>query len=264
FPTLPMGKIPEGTLGFGIRVSAADKKPSEEIYYKLSGKRITSDDFASKSLIGKAVVRDDGFAYFYENITADLKTEGDEGFFVDFYSAPPSQSLFPEQENRYEISKYFDISDVSIGNLDVYRLRNYQTGEFLLTANLFEVDSLTGLLSTGPSASSFIWLNEGVAFQNKQDATQAVHRFLNQRTFKHFYSANDAEVASLRGNATSGYAYEGIAFSVYPASALPAKEGMSVLRFYDPTADSHVYSSSIEEQAILSRTYINEGVAWYA
>lgn len=140
----------------------------------------------------------------------------------------------------------------------VYRLYQQSTGRHLFSANLTEVDILTGVNSSD-------YLNEGIAYQVQEGADQDLYRFFQPSTGLHFYSANSDERDNLINSNQSGYLYEGVAYKVFSASSAP-EASTAVSRFYDPIAATHFYTANLEEQRILEVTqpsWIMEGTAWY-
>ena len=140
---------------------------------------------------------------------------------------------------------------------EVQRLYNSKTGNHMYSANQTEVDYLTG--------NENGWIAEGVSYKSDSSATQAVHRFFVDG--KHFYTANDQEKNLLINSPDfSNYIYEGESHKVYGLKDERPEDAIAVKRYFNTLNGSHVYSSSIVEQGILSANpeYLNEGTAWYA
>ena len=64
----------------------------------------------------------------------------------------------------------------------------------------------------------------------------------------------------------SNYIYEGESHKVYGLLDEKPEETLAVKRYFNTLDGSHIYSSSITEQNILSEStaYVDEGIAWYA
>lgn len=90
-----------------------------------------------------------------------------------------------------------------------------------------------------------------------------VFRFYNVKTGTHFYTASDAERASIIAKYPSIYAFEGVAY--YLNTGEP---GMNVplYRFYNKATGAHFYTASADEkasvQAKYAATFTYEGVAY--
>jgi len=226
--TLDGDNVNEGRV-FTIRVESPGKPPGSTIYYSIrhyladgSG-RVTKEDFVARtpdqpggldlkymrmnsrptsssfSLIGSEIVNDGGFATLTLGIAVDGFTEGAESVEISFY------------ENGYDgpVDKHFvfNIVDTSMGSTRVHRLLNELTGEHLFSSNLSEVDYLTGLrYNHAQGYGTWLWQDEGVAFNSAEGANQPVHRFFNGKTGKHFYTANDGE-ANLAISSNSSLVY---------------------------------------------------------
>jgi len=122
-------------------------------------------------------------------------------------------------------------------------------------------DSFTYTASDGGASSAAAKVSISVvdpAAANKRK----VHRFLNKKTGVHFYTASDAEMASVSYSLASTYQYEGVAYTLdvsSPANSAP------LYRFYDMKRGVHFYTASESEKATLIRTmsdvYAYDGVA---
>ena len=227
-------------------------------------------------------------------LSSDQLTEGGENLYIQFFREMPTADYkggeihvgqFPGGAS-FRWSAYLGaIEDTSTGSTNIHRLRNILTGQYLFTGNQ---DEITGLIKPThfgfPRSLAYYegevpvteryesyhladpqwwWLDEGIFSTSRGDADQIVSRFFNGRTGRHLYSANNYETELLISNSEeSGYIYEGAAFKVYSAESNP--DGLQpVYRFYDPTSDTHLYSSNSYEQSLLSQTHVNEGIAWY-
>ena len=140
---------------------------------------------------------------------------------------------------------------------EVQRLYNTNTGNHIYSANQTEVDYLTG--------NEIGWVAEGVSYKSDENASQAVYRFFVDG--KHFYTANDQERDLLINSSEfSNYIYEGESHKVYGLLDEKPEETLAVKRYFNTLDGSHIYSSSITEQNILSEStaYVDEGIAWYA
>lgn len=98
------------------------------------------------------------------------------------------------------------------GSLPVYRFRNTNNGAYFYTISEAEKNAVLALP---------YFALEGVAWWARSAGspgvgTMALHRFQHLATGSHFYSSSDAEVAVVRHNMAHLYAYEGVAFYVWP------------------------------------------------
>ena len=138
----------------------------------------------------------------------------------------------------------------------VFRLYNTSTGKHLFPSNEFETDLLTGQLG---------WENEGIAFMTPGVGygTRDLHRFFVESEGRHFYTANDFEKQKII-DSLPGFRYEGVVFEVHAPISSPAG-AIPVVRYLNVSGGHHVYSTSLQEQAILNESslWINEGIAWY-
>ena len=140
---------------------------------------------------------------------------------------------------------------------EVQRLYNTNTGNHVYSANQTEIDYLTG--------NEIGWVAEGVSYKSDENASQAVYRFFVDG--KHFYTANERERDLLINSPEfSNYIYEGESHKVYGLSDEKPEETIAVKRYFNTLDGSHIYSTSIIEQNILSEStaYVDEGIAWYA
>jgi len=170
-------------------------------------------------------------------------------FLVDESSGPDQDSISTASVNT--------TTPVNIGFVEgkIYRLRNSLTGRFLFSSNKFEIDTITG---NG-------WINEGISYSEPSEGDKALHRFLDERQNSFFYTSNEAEKNLIINDPSfSHYRYEGIAFNVFDSLTAPSGS-IPVVRYFDLSTNSHLYSTSELEQSILdqSSVYINEGVAWH-
>ena len=87
-----------------------------------------------------------------------------------------------------------------------------------------------------------------------------------QNEGRHFYTANDSERDLIRANpAMSDWQYEGIAYQGYSAINAP-DDAIPVIRYFNESIGTHVYSTSSEEQMILDQRpdWTREGLAWFS
>jgi lysyl endopeptidase len=108
------------------------------------------------------------------------------------------------------------------------------------------------------SASLYQWLD------NAATSRVPVYRFYSATSRVHFFTASTSDRDYVLNNIPQ-YAYEGIAFYAYAASAT----GLSpVYRFYNTTTNGHFYTASSAEvnyiNAYLTPAFVAEGVGWYA
>lgn len=137
----------------------------------------------------------------------------------------------------------------------VSRLFNQPSGKHLFSANQTEIDYLTG--------GGYGWVNEGTSYLTPSDSTAEVYRFLVNNENRHFYTANQYE-RDLIKSTLSNFVYEGVAYNVYSTEDHPS-DSIAVVRYYNGTINSHIYSTSTYEQNLLSQNpdWLYEGIAWY-
>lgn len=129
---------------------------------------------------------------------------------------------------------------------------NTYRGHFF-TADVAERDHIMRNLS-------HIWSFERdafVAFAAATVGTVPVHRFYSSRFNGHFYTPDSAERDTLISS-DRNWAYEGIAFHAYPASAAVANT-RSVARFWSSSFGHHFYTADTPERDSLIR---NEPHVW--
>lgn len=138
----------------------------------------------------------------------------------------------------------------------VRRLYNTNTGRHLFSSNITEIDYLTG--------GGYGFVNEGISYLTPSNPTAEVYRFLVSDQGRHFYTANRNERDLIRSS-QANFVYEGVAFEVYSVDDHPS-DAAAVVRYYNSSINSHVYSTSGYEQQVLNQNplWINEGVAWYS
>lgn len=157
---------------------------------------------------------------------------------------------------QYQSRSFFGNVIKLSGNIPIYRLEKPGGGS-LITANKTEYDSL---VSAG-------WGGKGIDFYADRAGSNSgyqVYRLYSSTSGDHRWSANGDEINSL---VASGYKVEGVAFS----SISPLKQEVAaptgkqlVYRFYVPQTYSHFWTTSLyERDALISRGYQYEGVAWY-
>ena len=140
---------------------------------------------------------------------------------------------------------------------EVKRLFNTESGKHLFSSNQTEVDYLIG--------GSLGWIDEGTAYKNTVSGDTSVFRFMVNGS--HFYTANESERDLIISSPEySHYVYEGEAHKAFKSDLSDELELIPVRRFYSINTDSHVFSSSKEEQSILAAnpSFIDEGIAWYS
>ena len=137
----------------------------------------------------------------------------------------------------------------------VRRLYNQNSGKHLFSANQTEIDFLTG--------GGYGWNNEGTSYLTPSDATAEVFRFYVANEQRHFYTANESERDFIISN-LDDFIYEGKAYDAYSIDDRPTN-AVAVVRYYNSTLNSHVYSTSAYEQSVLNQDpmWMNEGIAWY-
>ncbi len=144
-------------------------------------------------------------------------------------------------------------------NSSVYRLFNSSTSKHLFSSNQSEIDSLTGQANAG-------WVNEGLAYISPSTGSANVHRFYIKGENRHFYTASESEKDNIINNEKlSHFAYEGVAYKAYESKDAP-ENAVQVIRYYNSSLNTHLYSTSSNEQNILDQDLLwnNEGIAWYS
>jgi len=142
-------------------------------------------------------------------------------------------------------------------SLAVHRLFNPDSSRHLFSAVDFEIDLLTG---------EYGWIDEGVSFLAPTNGTTNIYRFFVQNEGRHFYTANDSERDLIRANPVmSDWQYEGIAYQGYSVINAP-DDAIPVIRYFNESIGTHVYSTSSEEQMILDQRpdWTREGLAWFS
>ena len=106
-------------------------------------------------------------------------------------------------------------------------------------------------------------VNEGTSYLTPSAPTAEVYRFLVSDQNRHFYTANQNERDYIKST-MSNFVYEGVAYNVYSTEDHPAN-AVAVVRYYNSSLNSHVYSTSAYEQYVLNQDplWTNEGTAWY-
>ena len=144
--------------------------------------------------------------------------------------------------------------------LPVYRFYNKNNGSHFYTASEAEKFSVLSKLS---ATYSF----DGVAYTvNTADTANRspLYRFYNKTNGSHFYTASEAEKASVLANQSATYSYDGPAYNV---CLTPVSGATTVWRFFNKKNGSHFYTASAAEKASviakLSATYSLDGAAFY-
>ncbi len=108
------------------------------------------------------------------------------------------------------------------------------------------------------TAGIYKWLDNAAA------SRIPVYRFYNATSRVHFFTASTSDRDYVINNIPQ-YAYEGIAFYSYAASAT----GLSpVYRYYNPTSNGHFYTASASDviyiAANMTPPFVAEGIGWYS
>ena len=93
---------------------------------------------------------------------------------------------------------------------------------------------------------------------------QPVYRFLNLRTGTYFYSADDAEMASIVAHLGQYFRYETIAYGLYLEN--DTVNNMPLYRFYNKRNGAHFWTMNESEKARLMDGHLGwtyEGIAYY-
>ena len=106
---------------------------------------------------------------------------------------------------------------------------------------------------------SSTWADEGqryTAFPTPAPGTIPLYRFWSERLKGHFYTADASEKEHVRNTWPETWAYEGIAYYVYPVQ--PAQTGtVPVARFWSPALQRHFYTASATERDFVMRNWSN-------
>jgi len=141
----------------------------------------------------------------------------------------------------------------------VYRFYNKRTGTHFYTASEDEKATVINTLSA-------IYQYEGSAYSVNTASPsnmRPLYRFYNKRTGTHFYTASEAEKATVINTLGAIYQYDGPAYNVstYPWYSRPA------YRFYNRLTGTHFYTTNETEKATVINTlaaiYQYEGPAFY-
>lgn len=259
-----------GAINFGVTVPNIIYSPRRqwiEIFLNYQLLELTSFDFQAYVFnhellhaLGLEHTFDDSDGDFYLSTDPLLSATPEET--VMSYR-PPKSGVYPTDLTSSDYLALEQIWGSSKSSLPsqhtVYRLYNETTDQHLFSANVREVDILTGL-----SHSPFI--NEGIAYEVTSGATNDLYRFYNVLNGRHFYTSNTFEKDLLVHSDSTPFLYEGSAYRVF-ASNLINSHLLPVYRFYDPTSHTHLYTANQIEKSIWESDafgWINEGVAWYA
>ena len=110
------------------------------------------------------------------------------------------------------------------------------------------------------------WNKEGFVCACPENGGAAVYQFVNQDSGAHFYTISEEEKDLIVKKRSNAYSYLGVAFDAYLPGHSESNGKLAVFRYYNTDSKSHVYSTDVDEQNILNRSFshINEGIAWYA
>jgi hypothetical protein len=122
--------------------------------------------------------------------------------------------------------------------------------------------------------AAWVWTSLGTTFSLDGPAytidtlnplnSAPLYRFYNKKNGSHFYTASEAEKASVLANLSATYTYDGPAYNVC-LTAAPGET--TVYRFYNKKNGSHFYTASEAEKAsvlaTLRATYSYDGPAFY-
>jgi len=204
---------------------------------------------------------DDSDDDFYLSTNPHLSSTPEE---TSMSYRPPLSGIYPSDFSSADYLALQDIwgsitpSPLSDNKISVFRLFSPALNKHLFSSNTYEIDLLTGL------DGNHDFINEGVAYMVSESAPDALFRFYNTNSGSHFYSASTTERDFLISNPSDGFLYEGVAYHVFLDNSDLSLQ--PVIRYFDPFSSSHFFTSSSEEQDILSISHphlINEGIAWY-
>lgn len=141
-----------------------------------------------------------------------------------------------------------------VGEVLMNRLYNPNSGEHFYTKDAHEKDVLVGLG----------WQDEGIGWIAPKSGAP-VYRLYNPNAGDHHYTMSANEKDTLVG---IGWQYEGIGWYSAESVAAPVYDHIEVYREYNPNAKAagaHNYTvSEIENDALVSLGWIDEGRAWFA
>ena len=153
----------------------------------------------------------------------------------------------------------FQVANASY--MPVYRFYNKKNGSHFYTASEAEKASVIKNLSA-------VYSLDGVAYTvntSNPANNQWLYRFYNKKNGSHFYTASEAEKASVIKNLSAVYSYDGPAYKVCAGS--PPANSKTVWRFYNKKNGSHFYTADAGEKASviknLSAIYSLDGAAFY-
>ncbi len=141
-----------------------------------------------------------------------------------------------------------------VGNLDesvtigaappitaVFTLFHPPSNTFFATASVVDRDQLLAAGWQVADSGFNVWPTSGPA----PAVAKAVCRFFFAARSTHFYTASDADCASLK--ATSGFTYEGIAFyALVPVGGRCGLGSKAVYRLFDPVRVNHRYTDNAD------------------
>ena len=257
------------SITYGVTVPnflISDRKQWFEIFLNYPKLQESSSDFQSY-VFNHELLHALGLEHTFDDSDGDYYLSTDP-----LLSATPEQTVmsyrYPESgiyPTDFTSSDYNALSQIWGPSLitnppqfTIYRLFNPSSGQHLFSANLFEIDSLTGQ----PHSP---YLNEGIAYEVSSGANQDLFRFYNHLTGRHFYTSNISE-RDLLLDSNLPFIYEGSAYKVHSANLI-TNDLVPVYRFYDSNTHVHLYTASSVERDIWesgSHGWINEGIAWYA
>jgi hypothetical protein len=117
----------------------------------------------------------------------------------------------------------------------------------------FATQTSTVVINAGSSVTQSVSLN----------VAMPVYRFYNRKSASHFYTASEAEKATVLNTLSSTYSLEGVAYSIDTAAAA---NDAPLYRFYNKQTGAHFYTASAAEKANvqvnLSAIYSYDGPAY--
>ncbi len=159
-------------------------------------------------------------------------------------------------------------------NAPVFRFFNVANKSYFYTTSEAEAESILANSSElQDSAREWPYVYQGATFApaRQHEGAVALHRFFNTLTGHHFFTANEQEVAFVQQQMRDAgwpFAYEGIAFNVYPEDPTPGEDGedVPVHRFYSTSLNRHVFTASLREALLFqeSRQWQYDGIGFYA
>ncbi|MEN6578631.1 MAG: hypothetical protein ABFD90_19955 [Phycisphaerales bacterium] len=261
-------------------IYALPEKPATTSYARTNGDNLGVLNSATMSPIAVVWPRIDeltgdtqinGYEYMWSTTTFDLPAEaledlwenGQVCFYMDIDQTNGSGMRATLKSAVLQVN-YIAPAPVTPPLVNVYRFWSPVLAGHFYTASEADVKVVT-------EDYADVWDYECIAFAAMADDTDSmavpVHRFWSPFLVGHFYTASEYELEYVIANYYGVWAYEGVAFYVYPPDYQP--EGTyPVYRFWSPIYSHHFYTiSEADKENVMTNFYGiwgYEGIAWYA